>query len=112
VVANITAAGNIVYNALDALGSTAETVNGGNGQVTQMRYYPYGEVQNSVTTVTITASPSEIQATVSTQAARLPVGSALQGGLKFVANVVNAKTIFDAGIAVGAAAVCAVPGIR
>jgi RHS repeat-associated protein len=46
VVGNITAAGNIVYNALDALGSTAETVNGGNGQVTQMRYYPYGEVQN------------------------------------------------------------------
>jgi RHS repeat-associated protein len=45
-VGQVAAGGNIVYNALDALGSTAETVNAGNGQVTPMRYYPYGEIEN------------------------------------------------------------------
>jgi hypothetical protein len=45
-IGSVTSTGAIMYHALDALGSTAETVNGGDGQVTQMRYYPYGEVQN------------------------------------------------------------------
>jgi RHS repeat-associated protein len=60
----------------------------------------------SITAASVTASSSGIQATVATGTATLPIGTLLQAGAQALANVANAKTIYDAGIALGAAYVC------
>lgn len=39
-------------------------------------------------------------------AARLPIGTLLQEAAQVIGNVANAKTIYDAGIALSAAIVC------
>ena len=44
--------------------------------------------------------------------AALPFGDAAQAGTKFLGNLANIKTIYDAGVALGAATVCAIPGVR
>ncbi len=53
------------------------------------------------------ASTARVTVTTATAAAaKLPVGSALQAGTKLISNTFTVKTIFDAGVSVGAAYVC------
>lgn len=66
----------------------------------------------SATAVSVTASESGIQATATSLTATLRFGTLAKGGAGLLANVFTGKTIFDAGVALGAAGVCAIPGIR
>lgn len=66
----------------------------------------------SATAISITASENGIQATATSVSATLPFGTVAQAGAGALADVFTGKAIFDAGIALGASAVCAIPGIR
>ncbi|HVB99835.1 MAG TPA: RHS repeat-associated core domain-containing protein, partial [Candidatus Dormibacteraeota bacterium] len=66
----------------------------------------------SAAAVSITASENGIQATATSVTAILPFGTLAQAGAGLLADVFTGKIIYDAGIALGASAVCAVPGIR
>jgi hypothetical protein len=66
----------------------------------------------SATAVSITASENGIQASTTSVTAALPFGNLAQAGAGVLADVFTGKTIYDAGIALGASAVCAIPGIR
>lgn len=61
----------------------------------------------SITAASVTTSSRGIQATVATGTATLPLGTLLRTGVQALGNIANAKTIFDLGVATGAAVVCA-----
>ena len=66
----------------------------------------------SVTAASATFSPTGVSVTQVSASAALPFGDVAQAGAKFLGNLANIKTIYDVGVALGAATVCAIPGIR
>jgi hypothetical protein len=66
----------------------------------------------SVTAASATVTSDSVSLTSVSASGTIPFGSVMQSGLSVLSSAANAKTIFDVGVAAGAAVVCSIPGIR
>jgi hypothetical protein len=89
-----------------------DALSNGLGPLAQNAARNIPNVAVSAAAVSITASESGIQTAAMGVRATLPFGTLAQVGAGLLADVFTGKTIYDAGIALGASGVCEIPGIR